>query len=1061
MKTKKYSILSCLVFFLAALPLAAQVDFSTRNLYLEHGLSQSTVICLFQDSKGFIWLGTQNGLNRYDGSDFVVYRHEVNNPNSLSFSEIYGIVEDDDGFLWVGTANGLNRLDPRNGDVERFFADANDRNTITANYITSMTRDAEGMVWIANLGGVDRIDPKTRAITRFTIGESAKMDLNTRVASLYVDSRGVVWGGARNNILYRFDAERALFTPFTNPHTPPMELPANPQLHRFSIVEEKPGVLLIGAGYYGVFRFTDATGAFEPLNAGFNAVTSGNRILVTDILPLDNGETWISTYAGGLFRLRSGMPMERYFSGNREAYGLTSDYLIALRRDRSGLIWVASLDHGAYALRHDKFSRYIVAEAVPSSLSAKVAMSVFIDSADNIWVGHFNGIDRIDGATGERRTFTEFQGKRGPITLNNVMLVREIDPGHLIMSGYPLGLIRVDAKTFSAEHLVTSPLVFGFDVVKPEKIWLAALQEGVYRVDARSGTNELFRIDASSGIDFAGKFFMFAVEYDDHRVWMATNDGLYLYDHRENRAVSFYQGDTGADPGAIVSKDLNHIARAADGGLWVGTGDGLFLVHPGQPARAWTTAEGLPSNIAYSCIEDGRGNLWVGTNSGLARLDLADGAITTYEPSDGLPSREFNQAAVYRHMDGRMVMGTMEGIVLFRPEAVRPSTFDPPVMITALQAGTVRHLPHEEPLSLPWERHDVIFSFAGLDYSSPDRVLYQYMLDGYDTSWVDGGAINFARYTNLPAGNFTFRVRATNGDGVWGSAAAAIGFEVLPPWWQTWWFRGLVIAAAIGALFLIATVWTANSNRQRDRLEAEVQAATAEIKEQRDQLADANRELETFNYSVSHDLRSPLNIIQQLAVILEQDYGPQMDDQGRKLIGSIRQSAVRMNDLIVSLLNLSKATRAPLNRMEQDIGLIAREIAGALDRRDPERKIDWHIADGLRVKVDESLTRIALTNLLENAWKYSSHASEARIEFGAQDDPERGQVFYVKDDGIGFDQSDADKIFTPFVRLHGSAEFPGTGIGLTTVQRVIQRHGGDIWAESAPGTGTTMKFTLG
>lgn len=1059
---RRICFLISVLLILAASILTAQVDISTRNLYLEDGLSQSTVICIFQDSKGFIWLGTQNGLNRYDGSNFTIFRHDPADPASLSFSEIYGIVEDEEGYLWVGTANGLNRMDPRTGKCIRFLNDPDDRNSLSANFITSMARDSEGNIWLATLGGIDRLDPHTQRFTRYLVGESASMDLRHRIASLHIDSRGTLWGGARNNILYRYDSQSDGFEAFMNPQTPPVDLPEIPQLHRFSIAEESPGVLLIGAGYYGVFRFTEANGSFEALEPSLNALTSANNILITGILPLGNGETWICTYGGGVFRLRAGMAPERFHTGNQEAFGISSNHYITLVQDRGGLIWLASIDHGAYIVRPDKFTRYIATEVMKSGLSAKVAMSVFTDSADNIWIGHFDSLDRIDGTTGERTTYTEFKSRRGPVTISNIMLVRELDPGHLLMSGYPLGLVKVDVRTMEAEHLISTPLVFAFSVLSPDRIWLAALQEGIYRVDATTNTNTLYRIDASSGIDFAGKFFMFALEHDDHRVWVATNDGLYLYDYVNNRARSFLSSDEGADAGAIVSRDLNHIAPATGGGLWVGTGDGLYLVREGLAPRTWTVNEGLPSNIAYSCLEDGRGSLWIGTSKGLARMDIRSGDITAvFEQADGLPSQEFNQAAAYRHMDGRLYFGTMEGIAVCDPESVATSSYDPPVIIAGLQAGGTEESLLAEMIQLPWERHDVIFTFSGLDYAVPERVRYRYQLEGYDTDWIEGANINFARYTNLPAGMFTFRVKASNGDGVFGNSVASLGFEVLPPWWQTWWFRGVVILAAIAALFAIAAIWTGNANRQRDRLQAEVQARTAEIQEQRDQLADANRELETFNYSVSHDLRSPLNIIQQLGEILEQDYGPQMDEQGRKLVASIRQSAGRMNDLINSLLNLSKATRAPLNRMEADIGFIAREVAASLGRRDPDRQVDWQIADGLRARIDESLMRIALTNLLENAWKYSSNARQARIEFGAHDDPQRGRVYFVRDDGIGFDQADADKLFTPFVRLHGAAEFPGTGIGLTTVQRVIRRHGGEIWAEGVPGKGATMMFTLG
>jgi signal transduction histidine kinase len=411
-----------------------------------------------------------------------------------------------------------------------------------------------------------------------------------------------------------------------------------------------------------------------------------------------------------------------------------------------------------------------------------------------------------------------------------------------------------------------------------------------------------------------------------------------------------------------------------------------------------------------------------------------------------------------------MFFGGSEGFNAFFPENIRDNPYVPPVVLTDFQlfnkpvaigkdSPLKKAINVADQITLRYDQNVFRLRFAALSFAQPQENRYAYKLEGFDDDWrsTDAGD-HSATYTRLAPGNYTFRVKASNNDGVWNEQGTSIKITVIPPWWLTWWFRSALIATVLAMVITGHRLRTRQINKRSEALERLVADRTTELQA-------ANQELETFSYSVSHDLRAPLRSIDGFSRILLEDYANKLDDEGKDSLKRVRAASQRMGRLIDDLLQLARHSRSEMHCEPVDLSALAQTIAGELKLTAPDRPVEFAIAPGLVAHADGTLLRAVLENLLGNAWKFTGKQPSARIEFGAT--TRAGQPsFFVRDNGAGFDMKYASKLFGTFQRLHSPADFPGTGIGLATVQRIIHRHGGRVWAESEVGHGATFYFSL-
>jgi PAS domain S-box-containing protein len=803
-----------------------------EHLTIDDGLSQNAGLALLQDSQGYLWIGTQDGLNRYDGYTITQFKHDADNPNSLSHNSIIALYEDRDGYLWIGTwGGGLNRYDPATQQFTRYTPDPANPNSLTHPIVTDIIQDEQGVYWVATLGGLERFDPATETFTHFHHDPADPNSLSSDILSVILPADdGKLWVGT--GAFSTPGSGLNLFDPVSGEAQRLKK--SGDCLASANIADLLPapddGALWIAYGGYGVAgggldRYNPQTGDCLHFD---NAQTFGDQITddnFTDLAFDQDGALWITSWSGGLWR----MALDGQFIGIHhnpsDPDSLSSDNTFTVLPDRSGVIWVGTLSAGVNKLnldtlmfrtyRHDasnpkslpnnhvssftetgdgiiwigtsgdglvrfdpsngEFTHYRSDPANPASISGDMVLTLFADSDDTLWVGTFgSGLNHFDPRTG---LFTRYQNDPAvPNSLleNQVTNIIRDSAGRLWVSSFA-GLSRLDpgAVGFVNYPMPAPPVSFG---LVGNELWVGTWGGGLYRLD----------LSDPASLDPAKAAFT-----------TLKNDP--------------------ANSNSLSSNDIWTILQTPDDLVWLGTIAGLNRYDPqtGQ-FKIYTEKNGLPNASIMGILRDQHGFLWLTTNHGMVRFDTQTETFQVYEKSDGLQGNEFNSNAYFKASNGDFYVGGVSGFSIFDPLNLRQNELPPPVVITDFSVfNTPQPFNPAETIRLNYDQNFISFEFAALDYHDPRSNQYAYKLEGFDKDWVQAGSRNYASYTNLPGGEYTFHVRAANSDGVWNETGAALHLIVTPPIWQTWPFWwGLFLGGV--SLVVAGFQWRVRAVRQQN-----------------------------------------------------------------------------------------------------------------------------------------------------------------------------------------------------------------------------------------------------
>jgi diguanylate cyclase (GGDEF)-like protein/PAS domain S-box-containing protein len=786
---------------------AADGTSATRftRLSVEQGLSQSTVTAILQDHQGFIWLGTEEGLNRFDGHTFVVFKREPRTPGGLPDDIISAIHEDRQHRLWVGTQQGLVLFD-RQSETFSHVPGIDQR-------VTAILDDPDGTLWVGTEGeGLFAQNPKTGALTAYRPSPDDAGSLSSAsVSALLRDSRGRLWVGTRDGGVDRLEGGR-----FVHHRHDPKD-PATPASDDvWGIAEDKSGDIWMATYGGGASVFLNATGRFRRHQHRPDDPHSLVTNLVTCVLVDVSGLVWLGTEQQGLqaFDPAAGRFRASLRHSDADATSLSENIVRVLYEDSQAQLWVGTFLGGANVLRRARhgFAYYDHNPTDPASLAEHNMGSFLQDAKGRVWVGTERGwIHRFDRASG---TFQRYRAPSREPGGSAVMSLAEDRDGRLWLGTYHGGLIQFDPErgTFTphrhragdAESLSNDD-VWAIAPDADGTLWLGTTV-GLDRFDPRRGIVTAHeRLPGPEGLrSFGGVRALLQDRRGD--LWIGSLDGLHL----RRRGGSTFQryGHDEDDPRSLSDNRVLALHEDREGRLWVGTmGGGLNALDPAS--GVFTTYKSFPSNAIYAIEEDDAGGLWVSTNHGLSRLDPATGKLTNFDLSNGLQSLQFHLGASLRLASGRLLFGSTMGFYDFDPAAIRSDTFQPPVVLTLLRVfGEPRKLPAAISMvpSLTLTHRDKVFTleFAALDFAFPRQNRYSYLMEGLSEGWIDLGTRRDVTFTNLDPGTYTFRVRASNSDGMWNAGdTTSLKVVVLPPVWSTWWFRGLV--AGVLVVGLVAT----------------------------------------------------------------------------------------------------------------------------------------------------------------------------------------------------------------------------------------------------------------
>jgi signal transduction histidine kinase/CheY-like chemotaxis protein/ligand-binding sensor domain-containing protein len=852
-----------------------------QHITIEQGLSQATVDCILQDSKGFMWFGTQDGLNKYDGYTFTVYKHDPEDPNTVSQNYVTAIIEDSDGFIWIGTrVNGFSRFDPTTGRFKHFVNDPQVPGSLSNNSVRDICAGRDGLLWIATEGGgLNRFNPETGIFTcyRHDLVEPGSLSSDI-VSCVYEDQEGTIWVGTSAG-LNRFDPQTGRFAHYLNAPQHPEKLSDNEVT---CICGDSPGSLWVGTRQEGIYRLNTRSGIlkhyiFTPGNPGG---LSSNW--VSKIYKSSSNVLLIGTRGGGVNRF---VPESetfihyRYDSNNPR--GLNDDDIKYIYEDRTGILWFGALSGGInkYDPRTAAFIYYTHNPHRPNSLDAASILSVCEDRMGGLWVGTAKGLNRYDARIDGFKIYKHNPADSRSLSNSEAWTLYE-DTAGVLWVGTRNGLNRFNRESDTFYHYFHDPknpnalsdndITVIFET-EPGYLWIGTEQAGLNLFDRNTGTFKHFQHDPQDPNTLSSNFILSLGKDSRGNLWVGTLDGLNRFELETGKIHRYFR-----IPGNIRSLSHNTIGPILEDRvrrLWIGTpGGGLNLFMPAQETfRHFHREQGLLNDVINGILEDEKGCLWLSTNQGIFKFDPATVTFTQFDASDGLQANEFNASAYFKGPSGRFYFGGINGLTAFFPHEITRNPFAPPVVISSFQKFNQEVNPGNSisgitELEITYKDYIFTFEFAALDFAAPGKNQYAYKMEGFNNSWLPtDSSKRFATYTNLDPGEYVFRVKGSNNHGVWNQSGATVKIKIKPPFWRTWWFNIIAIVLTLVVIFLVYRTRVRKIQDQKKKLTDLVDKRTRDLQLKKE-------ELEKINYIVKA-INAEVNLTDFLQSLLRETFG--------------------------------------------------------------------------------------------------------------------------------------------------------------------------------------------
>ncbi|MGH7595729.1 MAG: two-component regulator propeller domain-containing protein [bacterium] len=1013
-----------------------------EHISLEHGLSQATVYAILQDGRGFMWFGTQDGLSRFDGYNFVVYRHSQTDSNSLPDNWIRCLYEDrfKPGVLWIGTQNGLSRFDYVSNRFTTFKHDPQDGNSLSHNYVKAICQDRAGRLWIGTEGGgLNRLDHpdslstkhngKSGPFTRYQHDPKNPQSLShNRVSAIIEDADGRLWIGMLGGGLDCLDPRTGNFTHY---QTDPKNTNSLGSNHVVCLYADpiRQETLWIGTYGGGLNRFdlkSKTFSKFEHDSENPNTL-SDNRVF--NICSEASGALWIGTFAGGLNHCDPEKNVfTRFQNDPRQTQSLSADFVRAVFRDQSGNLWIGTHLGGLnkFDLKPKKFWHYRHDPHRPESLQNDFVNAVHESPDRTLWIGTNIGLDKLerDGKAFQHLALLPPETQNGKIY---VAAIWQQDANTLWLGTLGEGLLKYQIATGAVKQFKHDPQnstslsdnrVNALHQSRRGTLWLGTWG-GLNAFDLASETPTgaafaSFQPDPQNPHSLSHQEVLCISDDRNGNIWIGTNGGgLNKFDPVTKRFTHFVHDPQ--DPHSLSHNIVTAIFEDASGSLWFGTSDGLnrFGAEREQFIH-YLEADGLPNGKICGILGDGDGNLWISTWGGISRFNPTLRQFRNYDRADGLGGQSFRDGAAFRSPEGELFFGGIHGLNRFYPQNVQDDLRPPSVIITSFK---VFDMPAQldtaiaaiKTIKLSYRENFFSFEFAALDYTRPQKNRYAYKMDGFDKNWIQSGTRRYASYTNLDAGTYQFRVRGSNHDGVWNEQGAAVRLVITPPFWKTWWFRILAAAAIIGLLALV----------YRYRVS---------------QLLEVERLRVRIASDLHDDIGASLTKISLHSELIEESSEPnEIRDSLRKIGAMSRELVTTMSDVVWSIDARNDTVGDLVDRMRDfvvDI-LSAKGVVVMFDLAglEVQKKLPVHLRQNIYLIFKEAINNIA------------KHAAASRVEVQIKN-VEGKFCMTIRDDGQGWRENEYEK---------------STGHGLRNMKMRAVRIGGHL--DISKNDGCTVSLT--
>lgn len=1045
-----------------------------KHLTINEGLSQNTVYSILQDHEGYIWIGTTDGLNKYDGYDFTIYKHDINDKNSLTNSQINALLEDKKGDLWIGTADGINFYD-RKRDLFTHIYTLSKRSSETNDYITAILQDKKGNIWVSTYDGLKLYDAATKTFIKYQSGDETDMQ-SKKVQTIFEAGNDVLWVGTNKNLkLFDINTRRYITIP---PVLANNGLLKNSGIR--SIKKDKKGTYWIGTEVAGVFNYDPVAQTcvnYRQENGNANSLLSD---IVRDIFIVNSGEVWIGT-RDGLSVLKDGR-FRNYQYDKYDPDALSHNSVRYIMQDRSGNVWVGTFAGGVNIFYAGSNNFVHLGEQIGASpgLSHRVVSSILSNGNGTFWVGtEGGGLNYVDRKNNQYKAFPILdKGKQ--LKSNNVKSLAKDDQGNIWVGAYD-GLAYFNVKTSSLSiyrslNNYPNPVenqIYALSATA-DGVWIGTNGAGLQFMDKSGNITNYIHNSKDAGSISSNSVSSILKDVKGDGYWIGTQQGLNYLDLRSQKFTQYKHTD--GDKYSLNYNSVLTVFCDAQQRLWLGTEGGGLSYFDQKTHKFYPIAsqQGLSNSVVHAINQDKAGNLWVSSNKGLVRISFkrfgvpfnsSDLSISNYTITDGLQSNQFSSNATAADANGELLFGGINGISYFDPTKIEVNKFKPPVVFTdfLIRNKTVSLTDEGSPLTaqvnetgqitLTHDQGFISFKFAALNFINPEKNQYAYKMEGFkgDDDWHYVGDQRMATYTNLNAGTYYFKVKAANNDGIWNDQSRSIKLIVLPPWWKTWWAY-LLYASCIGGLLYTFYYYSFKTERLKNELLFE------QLSHEKDQ--ELSQRKLTFFTNISHEIKTPLTLIlAPLEKLVSMNEG---NNKIQNQLMLMQRNGERLIRLINQLLDFRKfeSGNMALQAAEGNIVRFVNEVFIAFESYAVSKNITFGFdskAEDIRVYYDRDKLEKILYNLLSNALKFTPEGGKITVSVKADD---KNVVIGVEDNGPGIPEEDQGKIFELFNHFNYSRNsIHGTGIGLAFSKGLVELHHGELSVQSRVATDTENGYT--
>jgi ligand-binding sensor domain-containing protein/signal transduction histidine kinase len=1023
---KKETTLFAIVFFTAIYSIAQPYYF--RHYQVENGLSNNAVICSAQDGRGFLWLGTKDGLNRFDGYSFKIFRHDPEDTTGIGNNFIHALYVDNNNTLWVGTDMGLYRY---NESDESFSL----LPTPFMAQITDIKMDAKGDLWFISSFNLFNYNLTTKKLLRFDVADYFEA---TGICTL---NDGSVWISTSNGFLKKYDRIKNSFESFDLfAHSPKSVSNWLEKLYA-----TRDGNILVGTSNQGVKLFNTSTSDYKDILT-YN--TDKTEIFARNFLQTTDDECWIATESGiYIYNLKTGKSFNLHKDYNNP-YSISDNAVYTFCRDKEGGIWAGTYFGGVnyFPMQAISFHKYFP-EKGKNSVSGNVVREIIEDKYGNLWIGTEDaGLNKLDTSTG---LFTNYlpAGSKDAISYTNIhgllatgdeLWIGTFEHGLDVMNIKTAKVIRHYSKGSDSNDL-RSNFIYCMYQSKDSEIMIGTTI-GVYLYNRNKNDFSLL-----PGMPLH-IWYTSILKDRNGIIWTGTyGNGVYYFNTKTGKGGNLrYQKE---NKNSLCNDRVNRIFEDSYHNLWFATEGGLCRYYPQTNSyKRYTTANGLPANFIVSISEDENKNLWIGTTKGLVCFNSVSEHITVYTKANGLLNDQFNFSSAFKDRKGNMYFGSVKGLVSFHPGNFIKKEFIPPIYITGFQVDN-KELPiningsplkksvmFSDKISLTHSQSTFSIDFASLSYTAPEMSEYAYKMEGLDADWIYLKTNRKVYFTNLSPGTYTFKVKAANSNGEWNGKETVLAIEISPPWWLSKWAYFLYVVLAVLLIVYFTRMYHLRlKEKNRRRIE---QMEIAKEKE----LYEAKMK---FFTNVAHEIKTPLTLIKGPLEKVIKKAGDMAEIKDSLRI--MERNTGRLVDLTNQLLDFrqTEIKGFGLSFTEANITEIIEDIFTSFKPLAEQRNLSFTMSAPIKdvyAYIDIDAFNKILTNLLSNAVKYAK--SRVELEIVCPKASDKTFVIEVKNDGYLIPAEMKEKIFEPFFRLKETDKQKGTGIGLALSLSLTELHKG-------------------